>query len=183
MRAVITSICSTLALIAACSGGAGTATSLRGGPDGIPNSSTDNPGNGYEDPGKSNQDPPGASNQDSPGGGSGNPACLTCNGVYSCTVAGEQNGTSLVGLVPADNGCGVISQQGGKSTGTLQCGGTIDITGDNTTGAVETWSGGNGSFTVTATENGQTIVITCVSTNATLPTGNTQVITNGADAG
>lgn len=170
MRAHVTSICCTLAVIAACSGGAGQATNLRGGPDGIPSSSTDSPGNGYEPPGNSNQDAPGNGNQDSPSGGSGasTSSCLDCSGVYSCVVAGAQNEKSLLGLVPAANGCGVIDTQGGSSTATLVCGGAITTT-DSASTIVETWSGGTGGFTVTAIDNGQTIIITCTITNQALP--------------
>jgi hypothetical protein len=185
MSAKVTSLCCTFVLIAACSGGAGQATNLRGGPDGIPNSSTDSPGNGYEPPGSSNQDGPGNSNQDSPGGNNAS-TCLDCSGVYSCVVPGAtQNGTSLLGLVPATGGCGVIDHQGGSSSATLVCGGAITFSG-STDNVVETWSGGTGRFTVTVTENGQTIVFTCVSTNQSLPASTTVTGSGGTtdvDAG
>jgi hypothetical protein len=185
MSAKVTSICCTLALIAACSGGAGQATNLRGGPDGIPKSSTDSPGNGgYDPPGNSNQDGPGNSNQDSPGGSStSDSSCLSCIGVYSCTVPGE-NGTSLIGLAPGTNGCNVIETQGGSAEGALICGGAVVTTG-NSSSIVETWTGGSGGFTLTATEDGQTITITCVATSQSLPTSTTVTGggTNGVDAG
>ncbi|MEO7114109.1 MAG: hypothetical protein ABI183_26955 [Polyangiaceae bacterium] len=187
MRAPITSICCTLALIAACSGGAGQATSLRGGPDGIPNSSTDNPGNGYEPPGSSNQDGPGNSKQDSPGGPSSDTSCLSCGGVYSCVVPGSENKASLLGLVPAANGCGVIGTQGEVPATTLECGGAVTST-DTTSDEVDTWSGGNGRFTVTVTVDGQTVTITCVATSQSLPTstpvsGGSSTSTDDIDAG
>jgi hypothetical protein len=176
MRFAILSISGTLVLIAACTGGAGSPNNLRGGPDGIPNSSTDNPGNGYESPGNSNQDPPGNSGQDSPGGSSGSSACLDCSGVYACSVPDTDGGTALIGLTPGSNGCDVVDSQGGASTGTLVCGGSIALASTDNTNAVETWSGNDTTFTITATQNGQTLAITCVVSSEQLPTGDGTVV-------
>lgn len=177
MRSAITFVSCTLVAIVACTGGAGSPDNLRGGPDGIPSSSTDNPGNGgYDQPGNSNQDSPGNSNQDSPGGSTGNSSCLACSGVYACAVPDTDGGTALIGLTPGTNGCDVIDSVGGASTGSLVCGGSITFTSSDGNAAVETWSGNNTSFTITATENGQTLAITCVASSHALPTGDTSVV-------
>ena len=161
--------------IAACSGGAGQATNLRGGPDGVPKSSTDSPGNGNESPGSSNQDSPGTSEQNSAGN------CLTCSGTYQCSSSSSgQTSTSYISLGPASGGCEVL-QTGNTASDVLQCGGKFVEIQNGSTTLIGQWSGGDGSFVVSATIDGQTLTVTCTaSTQAQPQPGGT---TDTVDAG
>jgi len=141
--------------IAACSGGAGQGSTLRGGPDGIPPSSTDSPGNGNESPGNSNQDSPGNNGQNVGGG------CLTCSGSYQCAaVVSGQTSTSYITLGPAADGCAILVENS-QSVDVLQCGGEFIETDNGSPALVGRWSGGDGSFVVTATVEGQAVSVTC----------------------
>ena len=145
-----------LVSIVACSGGAGTPTDLRGGPDGIPKSSTDAPGAGNEQPGTPS-DQPGSS------GDNGGSSCLTCSGNYACTSSeSSASDIEIVSLVSTSGGCAV--SEDGDTSSILACGGAFEEVQDTTTTVLGRWTGGNGGFVVTASGNGVSIVVTCTPT-------------------
>lgn len=168
--------------LVACSGGAGTPDQTRG-PDGVPPSSTDTPGNGREGPGTPGEAPgtPG----ESPGGSTNDSTstCIACSGTYACTAPSTQNsGTSFVTLASATDGCGTLDDQG-HPNGLLQCGGEFFDVENGQPVLVGTWSGGTGHFTVTGTVDGQTIVVDCVLSNNPQPQPQPGGTTDTVDAG
>jgi hypothetical protein len=168
MKVVLTFLgVATIVSIVACSGGAGTASTLRGGPDGIPKSSTDAPGTGNESPGNSSQDQPGSSGQDTAGN------CITCGGTYACTsnVTGgatqtQGDDTSFITLASATGGCVVSSgDTGDTDQSILLCGGELVDVQNGVTTVDGRWTGGAGGFSVTASAEGATVVVSCVPSN------------------
>jgi hypothetical protein len=153
MRIVLAVIGGALALVVACNGGAGAPNNLRGGPDGIPSSSIDEPGGGYAPPGSSNQDSPGSSG-DLQVNQSATTSCLVCVGTYACTIFSNGQTTIVtVSMTKVADGCQVGLGGSDAATSTILLGCVGDLTGkmfstdtDGQSVNGGTWTGDDNEF-------------------------------------